>query len=288
MPGLQFIKILGNLKFYSHGLKLGSEWDSKYSIKDEAEQANKGDKKAVPQLIPPWFMPSEIPNKFHQESCDKIGKEFKDFHDAMIDAVGFAHNMWKLQAKFKDLKVNAVTALGTPGCLDGPELESNIKNAPMCASFTGNKAKHRDAVAKGVSKCYKDWQDKVMVPGLPWFPSHAAFPGPMAAPVPNIPMPLIVCPSAKCTDIMMPSAMAKAMDDALDGGLKDKDKTKQYEALHDAIATVLSLAFVMWMPMQQIMLVMGKGPIPTFAPPVVPVGPVVMGDNIGAPGHLMA
>ena len=264
MPGLQFIKILGNLKFYSHGLKLGTEWDSKYSIKDEAEQANKGDKVAVPSVIPPWFMPAENPNKFHQESCDKIGKEFKD------------------------LKVNAVVALGTPGCLDGPELESNIKNAPMCASWSGNKAKHRDAVAKGVSKCYKDWQDKVMVPGLPWFPSHAAFPGPMAAPVPNIPMPLIVCPSAKCTDIMMPSAMAKAMDDALDGGLKDKDKTKQYEALHDAIATVLSLAFVMWMPMQQVMLVMGKGPIPTFAPPVVPVGPVVMGDNLGIPGHLMA
>ena len=33
---------------------------------------------------------------------------------------------------------------------------------------------------------------------------------------------------------------------------------------------------------------LGKGPIPTFAPPVVPMGPVVMGDNIGAPGHVLA
>jgi hypothetical protein len=82
--------------------------------------------------------------------------------------------------------------------------------------------------------------------------------------------------------------MAKAMDDALDGGLKNKDKTKQYEALHDAIATVLALAFLMWLPMQQVMLVMGKGQIPTFAPPFVPVGPVVMGDNLPIPGHLMA
>ena len=57
---------------------------------------------------------------------------------------------------------------------------------------------------------------------------------------------------------------------------------------HKAIATVLSLAFLMWLPMQQVMLVMGKGPIPTFAPPFVPVGPVVGGDNIAAPGHLMA
>jgi hypothetical protein len=287
MPALTFVKILGNVKFFSHGLKLGTEWKKAYSIKDEA-QFFPGDKKAIPQLIPPWFMPSEIPNKYHQEGCDKIGQGYKDFHDTMIDAVGYAHNMWRLQAKFKDLKINAVTALGTPGCLDGPELEPLIKNAPMCASFTGNMAKHRDAVAKGVSDCFKKWQDKVMVPGLPWYPAFAAFPGPQAPPMPNIPMPLITCPSAMMTQICMPDSMKSAMDDALDGGLKQKDKTKQYEALHDGIATVLSLAFLMWLPQQQVMLVMGKGPIPTFAPPFVPVGPVLMGDNLAIPGHLMA
>ena len=42
----------------------------------------------------------------------------------------------------------------------------------------------------------------------------------------------------------------------------------------------------MWLPQQQIMLVMGKGPVPTYAPPYVPVGPVIGGDNIAAPGHL--
>ena len=78
------------------------------------------------------------------------------------------------------------------------------------------------------------------------------------------------------------------MGNALDGGLKSKDNDKQYEALHDAIATVLAAAFTMWLPMQQVMLVMGKGPIPTFAPPYVPVGPVVAGDIISTPGHLMS
>jgi hypothetical protein len=205
----------------------------------------------------------------------------------MVDAVGFSHNLWKLQAKFKDLKINALTALGTPGCLDGPELESNIKNAPMVASFSGNMKKHRDAVATGVSKCFKKWQDKVMVPGLPWYPAFIVFPGPMAPPMPNIPVPLIMCPSAMMTQIIMPDDMTKAMDDALDGGLKDKDPDKQFHALHDAIATTLSLAFLMWLPMQMVMLVLGKGPVPSFAPPFVPVGPVVMGENIATPGHLM-
>jgi hypothetical protein len=51
---------------------------------------------------------------------------------------------------------------------------------------------------------------------------------------------------------------------------------------------VLSLAFLMWLPQQQVMLVLGKGQIPTFAPPFVPVGPVMGGDNIAVPGHLMA
>jgi hypothetical protein len=292
MPGISPIKILGNLKFFSASLTLPTKdkssdtkekWSDKY-FKDR----DKAEMDGVPQCIPPWFTPQKPGYKPHQESCDKIGNNFKDFHDAMIDAVQFSHNMWKLQAKFKDLKVMSVSAIGAPGCLDGPELESNIKNAPMVASFSGNMKKHRDAVAAGVSKCFKKWQDKVMVPGLPWYPAFAAFPGPMAPPMPNIPMPLITCPSAMMTQIIMPDDMTKAMDDALDGGMKDKDPDKQYHALHDAIATVLSLAFLMWLPSQQIMLVMGKGPIPSFAPPFVPVGPVVGGDNISAPGHLMA
>jgi hypothetical protein len=290
MPGLQFIKILGNLKFFSAGLKLPVSWSAP-SGKDGSKQygdALKPDEKVgIPQLIPPWFMPAD-PQKYFQDSCDKTGKEFKDFHDTILDAIGFAHNMWKLQAKFQNLQIMAVSAIGTPGCLDGPELESLIKNAPMVAAYTGNKAKYRDAVAAGVSKCFKDWQGQVMVPGLPWYPAFAAFPGPMAPPMPNIPTPLIACPSAMMAKIVAPMDMKKAMIDALDGGVKDKDKDKHHEALFDAIATVLSLAFMMWLPMQQVMLVLGKGPIPSFAPPFVPVGPVIGGDNIAVPGHLMA
>lgn len=292
MPGISPIKILGNMKFFSAGLKLPiagksrgtkEKWSEKYfKDRDQAEMTG------VPQLMPPWFMPQKPGYKPHQETCDKIGQGYKDFHDAMLDAVKFAHDLWKLQAKFKDLKIMAVAAIGTPGCLDGPELESNIKNAPMVAAFTGNMAKHRDAVAKGVSKCFKDWQDQVTVPGLPWYPAFALFPGPMAPPMPNVPMPLITCVSAKMTSIVLPDEMTKAMDDALDQKLKDEDPDQQYHALHDAIATVLSVSFLIWLASQQVSLVLGKGPIPTFAPPVVPAGPVVGGDNLPIPGHLMS
>jgi hypothetical protein len=295
MPGLQFIKILGNLKFFANQYTLpcatatanggDKAWTESF-FKDRKQET--GEMLGIPQLIPPWFMPQKPGYKPHQKACDTIGQNFKDLHDTMIDAVGFAHNLWKLQAKFQNLQIMAVSAIGTPGCLDGPELESNIKNFPGCAAWTGNMAKHRDAIAKGVSKCFKNWQDQVTVPGLPWYPAFAAFPGPQAPPMPNIPMPLITCVSGMMTQIIMPDSMKQEMGNALDQQLKDADPEKHYEGLHDAIATVLSLAFLMWLPMQQVMLVMGQGPIPTFAPPFVPVGPVVAGSNISAPGHLMA
>jgi hypothetical protein len=294
MPPISPIPTIGHAVFMAGGLKLptndgwkqpqGAEASDQYST---GLSESKEDKPDPPKVVPPHFMPQNQ-NKQHTVSANDIGKTFKEFHDKMLDAVKFSHSMWKLQAKFKDLKVNAVTALGTPGCLDGPELESNIKNSPGTAAMQGNEAKYRDAVAAGVSKCFKDWQGQVMVPGLPWYPAFAAFPGPMAPPMPNVPMPLIACPSAKMASIVAPNDMKKAMIDALDGGLKDNDPDKQHEVLFEAIATALALAFLLWLPQQQIMLVMGKGPIPTFAPPYVPVGPVVMGDNIAVPGHLMA
>ena len=291
MPPLNFIKILGNLKFLSHNLKLPVDFKKPQGDpkgKQYGDAFKPADRIAIPHLIPPWFQPAEIPNKYYQDACDKIGNDFKELHDTMIDAVGFAHNMWKLQAKFGSLQVVAITAIGGPGCLSGPELESSIKMFPGCAAWMGNKGKYRDAVAKGVSTCFKNWQDQVTVPGLPWYPAFAAFPGPMAPPMPNIPVPLIMCPSAKITDIVMPDSMKNEMVNALDSGLKDKDSDKQHVALFDGIATVLALSFLMWLPQQMVMLVLGKGPIPTFAPPFVPVGPVLGGDVISVPGHLMA
>lgn len=304
MPPINPIKILGHLKFSAAQLKLptkagwkqpkGNPAAKQYATpKEVAMLGSPGgalkatDWIAISKLVPPFFYPQN-PQKYHVKACDEVGKSFKEFHDKAIDAVKYAHQMWKLKAKFKDLKVMSVSAIGTPGCLDGPKLENDIKNAPSTASMQGNEKKYRDAVAKGVSECFKKWQDKVTVPGLPWYPAFAAFPLASATPLPNVPMPLIACPSAKMTEIVTPDPMKKAMIKALDKGLKKKDKDKQHEVLFESIATVLSLAFLMWLPQQQVMLVQGKGPVPSYAPPYVPVGPVVAGDNIASPGHCMA
>ncbi|MEL6180555.1 MAG: hypothetical protein AAFS10_16465 [Myxococcota bacterium] len=293
MPPISPIPIISNAIVFSKGLKLPTDdgWKQPQGNPDSGQYSDSLDPTemiAIPKVFPiPQFMPQNM-NKYHMDSCNEIGSAFQKFQNDMLNAVKYAHTMWKLQAKFKDLKINAVTALGTPGCLDGPKLESFIKMAPSSAAMMGNEAKYRDAVAKGVSECFEKWQSKVMVPGLPWYPAFAAWPGPMAPPMPNVPMPLITCISAEMPQIIVPDNLKKAMVNALDGGLKKEDPDKQHEALFEGIATALALAFLMWLPQQQVMLVMGKGPVPTFAPPYVPLGPVVMGDNLPIPGHLMA
>lgn len=296
MPGISPIKIIGEAIFASHSLKLPTDdgWEQPQGDPNEGHYSDSlneipGATIPIPTHFPIPFFQFQNANKYHQDSCNDIGKAYDDFLGAALDAVKFSHDMWKLQAKFKDLKVMAVSAIGAPGCLDGPKLESNIKNAPSFASYTDDNAKeYVKAVAKGVSDQFDKWQGKVTVPGLPWYPAFAAYPGPMAAPTPNIPMPLIACVSAMMAEITVPSKLKDAMVDALDSGIKDDDPDKQHEALFDGIGTALALAFLIWLPSQQAMLVLGKGPVPSFAPPYVPVGPVVAGDNIGAPGHLMA
>src|SRR5512143_2080143 len=127
MPPISTINILADLKFFSHGLKLPDSEFQKPSASFASDHYGKAfqpaDNIAIPSLIPPWFMPKE-PNKYYQDSCDKVGSEFKNLAYDMFDAVKFAHTMWKLQAKFQNLQVMSVSAIGTPGCLDGPELES--------------------------------------------------------------------------------------------------------------------------------------------------------------------
>ncbi len=221
-------------------------------------------------------------NKYHTDTSKDIGGKFKDFCHKMLDAFKNAVDMWRLLAMFKDIKVVAVSAIGAPGCLQGPDLEPLIKNLSYPAA-TGNLAKWRDAVAKGLASCWKEWADKVTIPGLPFYPAFAAFPGPMAPPMPNVPVPLIACPSPGMAKMAAP-ALEKAMCDNF--SLDDPDK--QFTAAAKSIATAVGMAFLAWQPMQQVMLVMGQGPIPTFAPPYVPVGPVLNGMNIPAPGHLAA
>jgi hypothetical protein len=208
-------------------------------------------------------------------------ERYTQLFDGLSEAIRFAWDRFRQQACFKNLRITAVTVIGTPGCLDGPELEPLIKSAPATIGWTGSRAVVRDAVAAGFAACWKDWQHKVTVPGLPWYPAFAAFPGPVAPPMPNVPMPLVACVSAGLASMSVLPLKA-SLSQRLSG------KLDFHEQFSDALATMLATAFTTWLASQMVTNVLGKGPVPSFAPPYVPVGPVVGGDNLAIPGHLMA
>jgi hypothetical protein len=197
--------------------------------------------------------------------------------DKVCQAIGFAWDMWRMQAKFKDLRIHGPVALGPPGCLDGPLWEGLIKSQ-MLQEKDAERALS-DAIASVFSDAWKRYQDSVMVPGLPWYPGFSAWAGPMAPPTPNVPTPLIAL--VQNMQLLAPVTL-KANIIA---------KAGKSNALADQVADALTYGFyqtfMIWVATQQIVNVLGKGPVPSFAPPYVPVGPVVGGDNIATPGHLM-
>ncbi len=282
MPGPQpsMMKNLAKVKFKSFSIQLPVEWEQPVGDPEGNHyiEAFKMTELAVPFSAGMLFIPA-TPNKYHVDSTKKVHKQFDKYIDGMCDAICTGWDMWRAQAKFSSLKVMAVSAIGTPGCLKGPDLKNLI--LPKAPKGSAQETKYSKAISKGVAKCFKEWQGKVTVPGLPWYPAFAAFPLAQAPPMPNVPMPLAACVSAMMTSMATPNKMKKAMVDAL-----GESDAQHHEELFDSIATAVSACFVAWLPQQQVMNVLGKGPVPTYAPPYVPVGPVVAGDNIAIPGHL--
>jgi hypothetical protein len=197
--------------------------------------------------------------------------------EPLCRAICLGHDQWRAQAYFKDIKINANTAIG--GMLEGPALGPLIRTY-LGVAGTGASKKYGDAVVGGVGDAWGEFQRTFSVPGLPWFPSFVAFPGPMAPPTPNVPTPLVTC--RHDARKVSASALKARMDRYLTGSDPEDARLLQ------AIAQAFELVVTQWLAQQPVTNVMGSGPVPTYAPPYVPVGPVVMGDNIATPGHLMA
>lgn len=224
----------------------------------------------------PYFW-NATPNKLHADTAKAISEPTQKFcHDA-VNKFKQAVDMWKLKAEFKSVQIMSVSCIGPPGCLKGPELKSLTPFKSWKGKEKNEKA-YIKAVVEGLSKQWKAWQDKVMIPGLPFYPAFAAFPLAKAPPMPNIPMPLIVCPSAAMAE-MTQAKLKDAMVAALDKGVKDEDSDKQHVAIFDTIAFPIGLNFLLWQVMQMVMNLLGEGPVPPYAPPYIPVGPVVGGKE---------
>lgn len=183
---------------------------------------------------------------------------------------------WQTRAYFSDVSINAVSATG--GRLNGPGLSALIQgNRPDRLNATIAKA-----FADAVGEAWTAWSATIRFAGAPLYPAFAAFPGAMAPPMPNVPVPLMTL--IQDGTGLMPAALVPAIRSKL-------GSTADEPGAMDAIqrfAEDFAGRFSYWVAACMITNMLGQGPVPTFAPPYVPVGPVIMGTIIPSPGHLMA
>ena len=284
MPSLTVpMKPLADAAFVGRMQKLSVDWKQPQGedAKLYRDAFQPGEHTAVPE--PGCYFWSVSTNVYHVNQCKEIGREFKEFTHTMLDGIKDAVDLWRVKAQFQNLTINANLLNGSPGCLFGPPLAPDIKmlSYPSATSYLKI---WRDAVADGVSECWKAWADQVTIPGMSAYPPFAVFPAPMTPPMPNVSFPLVTCTSAGLVK-MTSSALQKAMVDHFPGGGGD---TGQFDSVAYAIGTALAASFNAWLPVQMVSNIMGMGPVPTYAPPLLPVGPVVMGWTIPQPGHLAA
>jgi hypothetical protein len=126
------------------------------------------------------------------------------------------------------------------------------------------------ALGAGLENALKTWAQSAKIPALPIYPAFAAFPASITPPMPNVPFPVI--------------AMGGSLSgfSSMEASMTVRDPAAQ--AVLRAIAGSVAAYFPQWQLTTLVTNMLGHGPVPTFAPPYVPVGPVVGGSVIPTPG----
>jgi hypothetical protein len=142
---------------------------------------------------------------------------------------------------------------------------------------TPQELKYSIAVAQAIGIGWASYTATIKVPGLPWYPAFATVPAPVAPPMPNVPMPVI-----SLVQVTVPVSK-NVLKGQMIGFLGDP-KALHHVELFDGIADAFEKCFQIWQISTLVTNVLGTGPVPSFAPPVAPVGPVVAGVGNMIPG----
>ena len=266
---------LARLKFMSFNLKVPSNWrdpqgDPAAAHYRDAFEDN--EKVAIPGL-PPLFQPATA-NKYHVDTQKQHIATVGGFIDDITSAIASAWSQWQSSATMIGIMINAAMAVG--GQIVGPPLTPLIlargpKNTPSMMKYT-------NVVASVIGTAWQSFTATIKVPGLPWYPAYVAFPGPMAPPTPNIPTPF-----AALTQVPV-SISAQMMKMQMIAQLGDP-QAPFHKELFESICDAFEKSYNLWKVTCMVTNVIPSlAPVPTFAPPYVPVGPVVGGMATMMPG----
>jgi hypothetical protein len=268
------MKQLARAKFTSFNLKVPQGWRAPVGELKEQQyrDAFTAAERSTTPGMPPLLQPATT-NKYHTDTqklfIDKIGK----FLDGSCDAICQAWSTWQSSATMVGIVINAVTAVGRQ--IVGPPLTPLILAAAPKAG--PSEMKYSNVIANVIGTAWLQFTATVKVPGLPWYPAFAAFPGPMAPPMPNIPVPF-----AALTQVPAPISV-QAMKTQMVAQLADP-AAPFHAQLFESICDAFDKCYNLWKVSTMVTNVLGTGSIPTFAPPIVPVGPVVGGVGTMTPG----
>lgn len=275
-PQAAMMKNLAKVAFKAKAIKLPVDWQQPSG--DPAGKQYPDAFKPSERFVPPdpskLFVPASS-NKYHVDTVKQVSDKFEKYIDGICDAIAQGWSTYHSTVCLTTVNVMGPTAMG--GMLVGPPLTPLILASGPKA--TANEMKYTKVIATVVGTGFTSWQSSVKVAGMPWYPAFAAFPGPMAPPMPNVPVPLVA----------LTQVNASLQDSALKGqmvGQLGDPKAQHHQELFESVAKAVNQCFTMWTATTMVTNVLGFGPIPTFVPPFVPVGPVVGGMANQTPGGM--
>jgi len=186
-------------------------------------------------------------------------------------------NDWIGHARIQGGLVNGPSAIITPGSLTSDvSIEAKILQSLTAAQVPREIVA---ALAKALAAAWNGWAAGFQIQLPAAYPMLAAFPGPMAPPTPAAGAHPISMGNSAGEVNLKAMILANNLVSAVRMHAAKVTGGTPEQAMK-SLATWIEGSFNEWKSMVMLVGLMGKGPVPTFAPPYVPVGPVVGGDNM--------
>lgn len=197
------------------------------------------------------------------------------------DAFREGVNGWIGKASVSGGVVNGPVLELRPGCLRSTIQVESFVFAAMTRG--GVSAAVAGAVAKTLGAAWQNWAAGYQLRATA-FPALAAVPGPAAGPTPGTPVALRQGTSAG--EVSLSRAV---LSQRLLGALRGQAQSAggSMEQAMDDLAQWVDGSFQEWKGLAMVNGLSAQGSVPTFAPPYVPVGPVIQG-SVTAGGAVFA
>lgn len=270
-PQAKLLAQLTKANFIAKNIKIPMNWKTPG---DQFQNAFAPIDLTVPPNPPTCLFREATQNKMHVDAAKKMSDDYEAFIDAICSAISGAIDQWMKTAVVAGVMINGPAGMLVPGNVFGPPLTPLI--LAQAPKGSPQESKYSKSIADAIGAAWQAWE--LGLSGALSYPAFAAFPGPVAPPTPSIPMPLIAFASGG--EAML---AASALTAQMQANLADSAAPHANE-LFEALANAFANVFQMFKTSTLLQNVLGSGPIPTFAPPFVPVGPVVGGVGNGPPG----